>query len=139
MASFKTWLVMGLIVSASITLASNFYVGFAGQYGFQGTDLSSLSRTSQVLGNITTSQSLLLDKTNQVSTFGIFEQAYTAIGTIFNNFLNAFDLFWAMVNDFNDALGGGVIPAEVLTVIEGIVIITIVFFAMKMVFGGRFE
>ncbi len=139
MTSIKEWIFMGLIINLALTSASVFYFDTASQYGVGAKDMAGFNRTATVMAEIKQAQTNVLGKADEVTTFGVFEKAFTAIGNTLNTMMNTFNLFFAMVNDFNSQIGGGVIPAGALTVIEGIVIFSIVFIVMKVVFGGRFE
>lgn len=139
MTSIKEWLFMGLIISLALSSAATFYFGTTAQYGISATDMGGLNRTQAVMDEIKQAQTNVLGKADEVTTFGVFEKAFTAIGNTLNTMMNTFNLFFAMIGDFNAQIGGGIIPGEVLTVIEGIVIFSIVFMVMKIIFGGRFE
>lgn len=135
MASIKDWVIMGLIVNVVLIGSFAVFIDVTGNYGITSADYSGLNKTAAVMNQIRDAQTQIAGTTSTVTDFGIFTVASTAIGTVFNNFLNSFKLLIAMVEDFNSVIGGGILPGPVVGLIEGVILITITFFVARLVFG----
>lgn len=138
MSDLRTVLTVGLLISMAIVGGSLFYTETATQYGVTGTDLTGVNITSDIIGDLETSQEDLLGTMNNPTIYGVFETALTGAGTVVNMFLNSFSMFTEMLQTFVNSIAGNTVFSQyIVLTFYGLVILTIVVIVLRVIFGGR--